>query len=128
MVTKQGKTCPICLKERLFYLNDHLRQVHKLSKDERRQQLKTAKYTPTQTIACDQSSDVEQTPPVKRLKPLPQTHKSKERWDSGDDADNEQPNADEDSDDDLSNYPPEAIEQLKHSRARAKARENRRQC
>ena len=42
---KQGKTCPICLKEHLFYLSDHLRQVHTLSSVERKPLL----FSPTQS-------------------------------------------------------------------------------
>ena len=30
MPLKQGRTCPVCLKENRYYLGDHLRQVHKL--------------------------------------------------------------------------------------------------
>ena len=49
MTFKQGKTCPICLKEHLFHLSDHLRQVHKLSSEERRPWLKSAIFSPTQS-------------------------------------------------------------------------------
>ena len=45
MSLKQGKTCPVCLKENLFYLRDHLRQVHKLSSKERHPLLKTATFS-----------------------------------------------------------------------------------
>ena len=47
MSFKQGRTCPVCLKENLFYLSDHLRQVHKLSSIERQPWLKSATYSPT---------------------------------------------------------------------------------
>ena len=49
MSFKQGKTCPVCLKENLFYLSDHLRQVHKLSSRERKPWLKSAVFSPTKT-------------------------------------------------------------------------------
>ena len=47
MSFKQGKTCPVCLKENIFYLSDHLRQVHKLSSAERKPWLKSAIFSPT---------------------------------------------------------------------------------
>ena len=47
MYFKQGRTCPVCFKENLFYLRDHLRQVHKLSSSERQPWLKSATYSPT---------------------------------------------------------------------------------
>ena len=47
MSLKQGRTCPVCLKENLFYLGDHLRQVHKLSSEERQPLLKSAVFSPT---------------------------------------------------------------------------------
>ena len=47
MPFKQGRTCPVCLKENLFYLRDHLRQVHNLSSAERQPLLKSATYSPT---------------------------------------------------------------------------------
>lgn len=47
MYFKQGKTCPVCLKENIFYLSDHLRQVHKLLSEERKQLLKSAIFSPT---------------------------------------------------------------------------------
>ena len=46
---KQGKTCPICLKEQLFHLSDHLRQVHALPSAERKPLLKSAKFSPSQS-------------------------------------------------------------------------------
>ena len=49
MTFKQGKTCPICLKEHLFYLSDHLRQVHSLSSVERKPLLKSAVFSPSQS-------------------------------------------------------------------------------
>ena len=50
MMFKQGKTCPICLKEHLFYLSDHLRQVHSLSSDQRKQLIKCAVFSPSQSF------------------------------------------------------------------------------
>ena len=50
MKLKQGKTCPICQKEQLFYLSDHLRQAHNLSSDERKPWLKAAIFSPTQNF------------------------------------------------------------------------------
>ena len=47
MSFKQGRTCPVCFKENLFYLRDHLRQVHNLSSAERQLWLKSATYSPT---------------------------------------------------------------------------------
>ena len=47
MSFKQGRTCPICFKEHLFYLSDHLRQVHQLSSEERKPWLKSAVFSPT---------------------------------------------------------------------------------
>ena len=70
MGVKQGKTCPVCFKEHLFYLRDHLRQVHKLSRKDRKRRLKTATYTPTQPSSCEVSSELRrviQTTPVKRV-------------------------------------------------------------
>ena len=46
---KQGKTCPICQKEHLFYLSDHLRQVHRLSSKERKPLFKSAVFSPSQS-------------------------------------------------------------------------------
>ena len=45
MTVKQGRICPICFKENLYYLNDHLRQVHQLSSDERKPWLKVAVFS-----------------------------------------------------------------------------------
>ena len=50
MMFKQGKTCPICLKEQLFYLSDHLRQVHSLPSIERKQWVKCAVFSPSQSF------------------------------------------------------------------------------
>ena len=47
MSLKQGRTCPVCLKENLFYLGDHLRQVHQLSGAEKKNLLKSAVFSPT---------------------------------------------------------------------------------
>ena len=47
MSFKQGRTCPVCLKENLFYLGDHLRQVHQLSGAEKKNWLKSAVFSPT---------------------------------------------------------------------------------
>ena len=49
MSFKQGKTCPVCQKEHLFYLSDHLRQVHQLSSEERQSWLKSAVFSPSRT-------------------------------------------------------------------------------
>ena len=46
-VFKQGRTCPVCLKENLFYLGDYLRQVHQLSGAEEKNLLKSAVFSPT---------------------------------------------------------------------------------
>ena len=70
MVVKQGKTCPVCFKENLFYLRDHLRQVHKLSRKDRKRRLKMATYTPTKPSSCEVSSKLRgviQTTPAKRV-------------------------------------------------------------
>ena len=50
MSVKQGRICPICFKENLYYLNDHLRQVHQLSRDERKPWLKAAVFSNTKTL------------------------------------------------------------------------------
>ena len=50
MSFKQGRTCPVCLKENLFYLRDHLRQVHNLSSAERQPLLKSATYSPSKPL------------------------------------------------------------------------------
>ena len=47
MSFKQGRTCPICFKEQLFYLSDHLRQAHQLSSEERKPWLRSAVFSPT---------------------------------------------------------------------------------
>ena len=49
MSLKQGRTCPVCLKENLFYLGDLLRQVHQLSGGEKKNLLKSATYSPTKS-------------------------------------------------------------------------------
>ena len=47
MSVKQGRICPICFKENLYYLNDHLRQVHRLSTYERKRWLNEAVFSST---------------------------------------------------------------------------------
>ena len=47
MSLKQGRTCSVCLKENLFYLGDHLRQIHQLSGAEKKNLLKSAVFSPT---------------------------------------------------------------------------------
>ena len=49
MSLKQGRTCPVCFKENIFYLGDHLRQVHQLSGAEKKHLLKSATYSPTKS-------------------------------------------------------------------------------
>ena len=36
MPLQQGRICPICFKENLCYLGDHLRQVHQLSRSKKK--------------------------------------------------------------------------------------------
>ena len=59
MSFKQGKTCPVCFKEHLFYLSDHLRQVLKLSSAERQPWLKSA--------ICSSSKGIPDIPPYQFL-------------------------------------------------------------
>ena len=49
MSFKQGRNCPICYKENLYYLGDHLRQVHKISGAEKKRWLKSAVFSSTQS-------------------------------------------------------------------------------
>ena len=44
MSLKQGRICPICFKENLYYLGDHLRQVHQLSGSEKKDWFRQAKF------------------------------------------------------------------------------------
>ena len=46
MSVKQGRICPICFKDNLHYLGDHLRQVHQLNGTERKQWFKSAVFSP----------------------------------------------------------------------------------
>ena len=54
MSVKQGRICPICFKENLYYLNDHLRQVHQLSSDERKPWLKAPVFSSTKRYLISQ--------------------------------------------------------------------------
>ena len=51
MSFKQGRNCPICFKENLLYLSDHLRQVHQLSDAEKKNWLKSATYSTTKSTS-----------------------------------------------------------------------------
>ena len=51
MSFKQGQNCPICFKENLHYLGDHLRQVHQLSGAEKKKWLKSATYFTTKSTS-----------------------------------------------------------------------------
>lgn len=44
MSLKQGRICPICFKENLYYLGDRLRQVHQLSGSEKKDWFRQAKF------------------------------------------------------------------------------------
>ena len=44
MPFKQGRICPICSKENLYYLGDHLRQVSQLSGSEKKDWFRQAKF------------------------------------------------------------------------------------
>ena len=44
MSFKQGRICPICSKESLYYLGDHLRQVSQLSGSEKKDWFRQAKF------------------------------------------------------------------------------------
>ena len=47
MAPKFKRDCPICHKQELLYLSDHLLQVHQLSSDERKPWLKAAMFSST---------------------------------------------------------------------------------
>ena len=49
MSFKQGRNCPICFTENLYYLGDHLRQVHQLSGAEKKNWLKSAVFSRTKS-------------------------------------------------------------------------------
>ena len=51
MCFKQGRNCPICFKENVHYLGDHLRQVHQLSGAEKKNWLKSATYSTTKSTS-----------------------------------------------------------------------------
>lgn len=44
MPLQQGRICPICFKENLCYLGDHLRQVHQLSRSKKKHWFQLAKF------------------------------------------------------------------------------------
>ena len=44
MSLKQGRICPICFKENLYYLGDRLRQVHQLSGSDKKDWFRQAKF------------------------------------------------------------------------------------
>ena len=49
MSFKQGRNCPICFKENVYYLGDHLRQVHQLSGAGKKNWLKSAVFSTTKS-------------------------------------------------------------------------------
>lgn len=44
MPLQQGGICPICVKENLYYLGDHLRQVHQLSVSKKKHWFQLVKF------------------------------------------------------------------------------------
>ena len=73
MPCKYNRICPVCGKENLKYLPDHLRQVHDLKSSERLQFLRSAKY---QGIKC--YSEVEREETVEKRQAISSAHSNKD--------------------------------------------------